>query len=47
MLDRLSDEALRSTQFTWNRPEAPEEEAKDDEEMDQMENRENKNSSEL
>ena len=35
MLDRLSDEALRSTQFTWNRPEAPEEEAKDDEEMEE------------
>merc|ERR1712012_104471 len=35
VLDRLSDEALRSTQFTWNRPEAPEEEAKDDEEMEE------------
>ena len=34
VLDRLSDEALRATQFTWSQPEAPEEEAKEDEEME-------------
>ena len=35
MLDRLSDEALRATQFTWSQPQAPEEESREDEEMEE------------
>ena len=32
MLDRLSDEALRSTHFSWGKPVAPTENAAEDEE---------------
>ena len=33
VLDRLSDEALRATRFTWSQPVPPEEESREDEEM--------------
>ena len=35
VLDRLSDEALRSSHFTWSQPVPPEEETKEDEEMEE------------
>ena len=35
VLDRLSDEALRATQFTWSQPVPPEEESREDEEMEE------------
>ena len=35
VLDRLSDEALRATQFTWSPPQPPEEESREDEEMEE------------
>ena len=34
VLDRLSDEALRHSQFSWHSPEIPQEEAREDEEME-------------
>merc|ERR1712012_196060 len=34
VLDRLSDEALRHSQFSWHSPEIPQEEARDEEEDD-------------
>ena len=35
MYFRLSDEALRATAFTWSQPEVPEEDAREDEEMEE------------
>ena len=35
VLDRLSDEALRASHFTWSQPVPPEEETKEDEEMEE------------
>ena len=35
VLDRLSDEALRATRFTWSQPVPPEEESREDEEMEE------------